>query len=364
MIFETASIQTMVMLFEKNKQDDDYMLDYRRLHGNQLSDVIDLFNCKETQKTEYLTPIINREFFKGKYLTFSNNDGILDKMRSTPQVTYLKTDELAQGIVFPQDFLNKKGQSILGHHKVGDGIFGLSLAELNNLNLLEKEKTLIKPYFTSDQIFRYYTSEHNAMWMIYTDSSFKDSHSLNSYPHIKRHLDQFVDIITSDNKPYGLHRARNQRFFTGEKIICQRKCVGQPVFSYSDFDCYVTQTFIAIKSSRWNYKALTGILNSKIIAFWLHSKGKMQGANYQVDSEPLQQIPLIVPSDSNQSEIAKQVQRIIELKKNDLSADTSTIEKEIDTIVYHLYNITFDEILAIDPETTISRDEYDNYTMQ
>jgi adenine-specific DNA-methyltransferase len=361
MIFDTASIQTMVMLFEKNKIDDNYELDYRKLHGDKLSDVIDLLNHKVTDKTEYLSPVINRAFFTGKYLTFSNNDCILDKMCNTPGVTYLKSDELAQGIVFPQDFLNKKGQEKLGHHNVGDGIFGLSPTELNGLNLMEKELDLIKPYFTSEQIFRYYTSEHNTLWMIYTDSSYKNPHSMNLYPNLKCHLDQFVDILTSDNKPYGLHRARKQRFFIGEKVICQRKCAGRPVFSFSDFDCYVTQTYIVIKSAKWNHEVLTGILNSKIVEFWLLNRGKMQGENFQIDNEPLQQIPLVIPSDKVQDVIAEKVQCIIDLMAKDVSSDITKLEKDIDVITYHLYNITYDEILTIDPETSITKEEYDNY---
>jgi adenine-specific DNA-methyltransferase len=74
MIFDTASIQTMVMLFQKNNHDDNYVFDYRRLHGDNLTDVIDLFNHRLTDKTEFLSPTINREFFSGKYLTFSANE--------------------------------------------------------------------------------------------------------------------------------------------------------------------------------------------------------------------------------------------------------------------------------------------------
>ena len=46
-----------------------------------------------------------------------------------------------------------------------------------------------------------------------------------------------------------------------------------------------------IQTDRVNLKYLTGLLNSKLIEFWLKNKGKMQGANYQLDKEPLQQIP-------------------------------------------------------------------------
>lgn len=58
-------------------------------------------------------------------------------------------------------------------------------------------------------------------------------------------------------------------------------------------------------------KYLTGLLNSKLIEFWLKNKGKMQGANYQLDKEPLQQIPIAVPAVNIQKLIATLVDYII-----------------------------------------------------
>ena len=202
---------------------------------------------------------------------------------------------------------------------MGDGIFGLSNGELQALNLPDNEKCLIKPYFTTDQIKRYITLPNNDLWMIYTDSSFKDPNSLDDYPTIKSHLDQFLPIFTSDNKPYGLHRARNESFFKGEKVICLRKCVGYPCFSYSNTDCYVTQTFYSIKTDRWNMKLLTGLLNSRLVELWLRNKGKMQGENFQLDKEPLLQIPL--PTDTSRTEeIVQLVDQIISTKRQNINA--------------------------------------------
>ncbi len=64
---------------------------------------------------------------------------------------------------------------------------------------------------------RYYGNTINALWVIYTHA--EAVKNIKEYPHIKAHLDKFKPVITSDNKPYGLHRARDERFFLGEKII-------------------------------------------------------------------------------------------------------------------------------------------------
>ena len=291
MVFgESASIQTMIMLFCKDSKSNGYKIDYRKqtLSSGKVG-MVQLLG--QTGDHCLMRPIFNREFYKGKYITFSKFDDVLTKIDSMD--SYLSQDEIAQGIVFPQDFLNKKGHNKIPSFPVGTGIFCLTQSELNALRLTESETKLIKPYYTTEQIHKYYTDENeNKLWMIYTDSKFKADNSLDCFPRIKKHLDQFTSVITSDNKPYGLHRARNSYFFTGKKIISLRKCSNGPVFSYSECDCYVSQTFFSIKTNRWNLKFLTGLLNSSLIRFWLQNKGKMQGENYQVDKEPLMGIPL------------------------------------------------------------------------
>ena len=267
MIFKTASIQTMIMQFKKNRTEQTYQFDLRNLIGTELEDVVQLLNKEHSPTTQYLEPTYNRLEMRNKFITFSDSEDLFKKIRQRYDAIFLENKEIAQGIVFPQDFLNKKGQQILGHHNVGDGIFGLTNEELLNLNLPENEMALIKPYYTTDQVNRYFTAEgSNTQWLIYTDSTYKNESSMDDFPILKAHLDQFRLIFTSDNKPYGLHRARDCRFFSGSKIICQRKCAEQPIFSYSEGECYLTQTFNIIKTGRVNLKYLTGLLNSKLIA--------------------------------------------------------------------------------------------------
>ena len=348
MVFgNNASIQTMVMLFANDKGSDNYSIDYRHLKaGATRHDMLDMLRVKSSDMIEYLTPVFNRESFNNRFITFSKADSILKKISQGK--LHLDDSEIAQGIVFPQDFLNKKGQMKLGHHCVGDGIFGLTNEELYNLHLSAKEQELIKPYYTSDQINRYFVrKDSNSLWMIYTDSSFKDIRKMENYPSIKKHLDQFEPVLTSDNKPYGLHRARNEEFFKGEKILSLRKCVDRPSFTYSNFSCYVTQTYFVIQTNRWNQKFLTGLLNSRLIAFWLKNKGKMQGSNYQVDKDPLINIPLPKP-DVDQDQIIRIVDIIISKLSKSLDSDILREESKINELVYQIYGLTDEEIRIIE----------------
>lgn len=350
MMFESASIQTMIMMFQKDKVTDDYTFDYRRLTAYKATEKEAIAILEPSYKTyeqaECYTPTIRRANFYDKNITFSQSSDILGVISSLSSVIYLNDKEIAQGIVFPQDTLNKKNQQKLGpQFEINQGIFVLTSAELETLALNQDELSLIKPYYTNENISRYGVQKGNKYWTIYTDSRYKNPNSLDCFTNIKRHLDRFVSVFTSDNKPYGLHRAREERFFVNNKVIAVRKCVGHPIFSYCDIECYLSQTFNMIQTDRVNLKYLTGLLNSKLIEFWLKNKGKMQGANYQLDKEPLQQIPIAVPSNDVQEIVAKLVDMIILINTADERASelvqnsyiSSELEKLIDGCIYEIY---------------------------
>lgn len=347
MVFgDSASIQTMIMLFQKDSTTDNYQFDHRVLDFNAPQEsYLDLLARKENPSCKYLTPTIVRAQYQNRYLTFSRYEDLLDRL-SIDKDSLVAAD-ISQGIVFPQDFLNKKAcEKLGGIHHAGDGVFGLKDSEYHAMSLNNDELSLIKPYFTSEQIFRYYTSPDYTLRLIYTDSSYSRIDSMDNCPTLKAHLDQFSSIITSSNAPYGLHRARKEAFFNGPKIVCQRKSPGMPLFSYSEFPCYVTQTYIVIKTEKWNMKFLTGVLNSKVIAFWLKSRGKMQGGNYQVDNEPILSIPLPPPG-VDQSTIIRHVDEILSMLAEDPSANISRQQDQIDNAVFALYNLGPEDVAII-----------------
>ena len=53
--------------------------------------------------------------------------------------------------------------------------------------------------------------------------------------------------------------------------------------------------------------------------------------------------------------------QILEKKKANPQADTTSLESQIDFLVYHLYGLTYDEVLIVDPDTPITREEYEAY---
>lgn len=347
-IFESAEIQTMIMFFQNDNREPEYTFDYRKVTDTQVTidDVIDILEKKESQKFQYLEPIFNREYFKDKTFVFSNdNDSdILNTILQKGTFFIDGKKELMSGIDVLQDAVNKNSQITLGDNfKVGDGIFVLSNKEKENLNLSEKELELIKPYYTTKELTKIYGERKNKYWIIYTNSSFKDPKRIEAYPKIKEHLDKFRDVITSENGTYGLNRPRVEYFFQGEKIMSVRKCA-IPAFTYTDFDCYVSRAFFSIKSNRINNKYLAAILNSKLVAFWLKHKGKMQGFQYQVDKDPIINIPVALTEDT--TPFQSLIDYIIFLKANINQKTNEYVSNEhiiqsfedvINACVYELY---------------------------
>ena len=363
MVFDGASIQTMVMILE-NVKADNYTFDYLKIENAKpvIDIIVSALNKEQREGLKYLHPKITIKNLIDKFLLFGDNEGqqLLLKIQSKQNFFLDEKKEVAQGIVAPQDFVNNSSLKTLGKgYNLNEGVFYLSNEEKKKLRFTKNELQLIKPFYTTENLKRFYADSENNFWVIYTDSRFKDAENIEPYPNIKRHLNRFADIITSSNAPYGLHRARNEYFFKGEKIISVRKCAS-PTFTYTDFDCYVSQTFFVIKSERVNQKYLTAILNSKLIAFWLKHKGKMQGSQYQIDKEPIMQIPIFdTPNAAIKAEIIKNVDLLIKLNREKLLAKLESkieqlqthidhCEEKINEIVYRLYDLTREEIRIVE----------------
>jgi adenine-specific DNA-methyltransferase len=361
MVFENASIQTMIMLFKNNNIKNNYSFDYRKLKGknNPQEDIINLLDGIETPNSVILNPIVSKELLIDKPLTFNTgkNSLLLDKIklkhnfyiREKADKKLKLQSELGQGIVSPQDFVNKaSAEKLKNKTKIGEGVFVLSNEEYESNKFLKKELEIIKPYYSTEQLHKYYGNNENTHWILYTKSNINKLDKItkkipiDDYPKIKQHLDKFKSIITSSNKPYGLHRTREQHLFEGKKIIVLRKCPKEPIFTYTDFDCYVSQTFFILQSDRINLKYLTGLLNSKLMAFWLKNKGSMQGDNFQLDKRPLMQMPIHKPNEIEINKIATLVDKIIIQKEQ--GKDSTDNEGKIDELVYKLYDLTIEEI--------------------
>ena len=350
MIFESASQQTMVFLIQNAKKTAPYDMQYKAVGNRTLEhEELSVFLNSTRIGTSYKSTI-DPCSYDGATIQFLNADilRVADLIRSGKKI-YLKNDEIINGIHPHHACVTKKMLPILPNASIGDGIFIVSDVELSDMNLSANEKTLIHPYYDSTQISRYFFDAKTDKHIIYTTSDFKDVSLMGSYPNIKKHLDHYVDVITSDNRPYGLHRARKQEFFENPKIVSIRKCQ-YPQFSYVEQPSYVTAEWYLIMTSRVDMKYLTCLLNSRLIKFWLLKMGKMQGNIFQVDKEPLVNIPILVPDAALEESMKVLFDHIMKVRNSNKNGDISEFEKQIDKLVYEAYGLSTPVIDAIEEE--------------
>lgn len=103
--------------------------------------------------------------------------------------------------------------------------------------------------------------------------------------------------------------------------------------------------------------ASLAIVNSKVVNFYF----KFYNQTNHVPIGEFKQIPFPELSKEIQTHLSSIVKRILLLKSENSSIDISSYEDEIDLIVYHLYNLSYEEVLIIDPATTITEEEYNRY---
>lgn len=349
-VFDTANQQTMIFILKKDIKDDCINIDYKELIADKIKkDEIDKFlSDKDIDiSKKFIAKIDRKQFLNGDAIQFLNNNifNIIQKIKNNKNCILLNNNEITNGIHPHHACVTKKMLPILGQgYNIGDGIFVLSTDELNKLNLSQSELNILKPCYNTNSVGRFCFNKEDNNWIIYTKSEFKNKSKMDKYPNIKKHLDKYKDVITSDNKPYGLHRARKKEFFEGEKIVSLRKC-SIPTFSYIDGSSYFLAEWYIIKTDRVNMKYLTGILNSKLVEFWLKYMGKLQGNNYQVDKEPLVNIPIAISKKYNEY-IIKLVESIMKLKK--IKEDTKKLESELNYIVYKIYSLDKEDIKIIE----------------
>ncbi|EDP1827934.1 class I SAM-dependent DNA methyltransferase [Campylobacter jejuni] len=358
MVFDSASIQTMIMQFQKIKPPKNYEFHFSKITTQTpiYEDVINLLKNEKTQNNEILKINLTPKKFIDKTLNFTKSDyeELFNKIQKYGKF-YLEEREVAQGIVPNPDIITKRNISdemVSKGIKVGDGVF---VIEKDFLNVCEYEKKYLKPLYEVEHFGKYYFNKNNSKQLIYTT---KNNSKKENIPTIIKHLQKFRSIMNNRRENlnkrldfYHLHWARDERFFeSGEKIVSVRKCI-EPIFSYLNNEAYVMLSLNVIKTQRINVKYLTAILNSKLVAFWLKHKGKMQGNNYQIDKEPLLNIPIVDTNSKNKKladELINLVDEILKAKEQDKNANTQELENKINSLVYKLYNLTEDEIKIIE----------------
>lgn len=100
-------------------------------------------------------------------------------------------------------------------------------------------------------------------------------------------------------------------------------------------------------------KYALALLNSVLLNYIF----KLQSTNSNVNGYEVDNLPFII--DDNQKAYIELANKILEIKNENRQNDTSYLESQIDLLVYKLYGLTYDEVLIVDSETPITREEYE-----
>lgn len=152
-------------------------------------------------------------------------------------------------------------------------------------------------------------------------------------------------------------RPGNKERFEQPKVLI-RDTGGGLMGTYDDEFFYVKDVII-ISDQRKNesvLKALIALLNSRVMKYYYESTFP----TLHVQRDELSVLPLNnTLIDKPSHKIIQLIDRILSAKKANPQADTKALEDEIDLLVYHLYGLTYDEVLIIDPQAKWTREEYE-----
>lgn len=231
------------------------------------------------------------------------------------------------------------------------------------------DKELLHPLCHGRDIERYAVRSRERR-ILYLNNSV----NIESYPNTETWLAAFKDALAKRREAkngaiqwYSLQWPRvKSELDLKEKIWIQRtrneSLKIRIVATLDEQGCYTSEGMLNIipKQKKLSLRYLLGILDSSLLNYLFATKF----LNLAVKGEYLKQLRIPVACVATKNQLEALVSEILELKKVNISADTTALENQIDFLVYHLYGLTYDEVLIVDPETPISREEYEAYNIE
>lgn len=237
--------------------------------------------------------------------------------------------------------------------------------EARNLIIKDDSKSseIIKPTLRGRDLKRY-SYAFSDQWIICTFPS--RSIDINKYPGVKKHLLTFSkERLEQSGKPGSRKKTGNDWFETQDqvaywKLFEQPKIIwgelsDQAKFTYDDAGHYVEATTFFLTGESLKY--LLAVFNAKAAQWYFEKISTTSGmGTNRWKKYKIEQLPVPVPSAKDEKVLTKLVDKVLAVKNAKM--DSSDIEKEIDAIVFKLYNLTFDEVKVIDSEFALTEKEY------
>jgi len=227
-----------------------------------------------------------------------------------------------------------------------------------------RTEAIIKPILRGRDIQRYYY-EWAGLWVMGTFPALKLN--IENYPAIKKYFLNHFDIrqLEQSGKKYpelgfdARKKTGNKWFETQDQIAYypefeKEKVVWTPVNSEYSFTIIPSGIFFLnsiFMITGKNIKTFCAIFNSKLIRYYITFLFSSENNYTYASKETMEKIPLPPITSATEpivSQIESLVDKILAAKKGNPQADTSTWEREIDRLVYKLYDLTEEEIRIVE----------------
>ena len=231
--------------------------------------------------------------------------------------------------------------------------------EIIRMNKLEN--AILKRVIKNSDIKRYFLKD-SGLYLIYTT----DEININDYPNVKKWLESFKTELTNrwsyrkgDCSWFRLSTLRSKSLFDNskEKIFTPYRAT-KNTFALDTNKFYgMTDTTIIVKrNEKINHLYLLGLLNSKLMNFYVLVTGKKKGTSYEYFADYLKKLPIRVVPESKQQHIIELVDKMLYLnerlneindkntnKKAKIEEEIKKTDAKIDELVYQIYGITEEE---------------------
>jgi hypothetical protein len=242
---------------------------------------------------------------------------------------------------------------------ISPGLADAFIITESNATESQLESEIVKKLIIGGEINRYYLNPKSKKAIIYFSSSLK----INDFPNVKRHLDKFRDKLDErvETKSgvipyYVMLRPRREKLFTRPKILI-RQTANRILAAYDDEQWYCLKSGLILQlseSSELGYKYLLGLLNSKLLDF-IYRDLVNEDVRIFPEVKPIQlfKLPIVIENEQIRYSIESLVGKIMLQKNENKNMDTSSLEGEIDRLVYQLYGLTEEEIRIVEGEVEV-----------
>ena len=171
---------------------------------------------------------------------------------------------------------------------------------------------------------------------------------------IGKHINKFshkTDNILFVNWGSWLAAPREEKYFTGERIV-MREILGETlVCTLITEDLKIDRSLYIAKPIDDSYdpRFILALLSSRLMSwFFRHEKNEFDALFPKIRLEEFKKLPIKEASQEKQKPLIELVEKILAAKKADANHDTKDLERQIDELVYQLYDLTADEIRIVE----------------